>query len=335
MKRRRSRKSNRFLILTPISGTDAICFFIVQMKTKSNFLFVSGLLCLTVFFACNRHTTSTADSFQGPVEGDTVAYFPTMNSKLREDSVLRTDAYYYRINRVKREEITDEDSKEVNEYDRFGNMLRQVHYLDGEMFWKNVDVYNRFGNHTLGVHTFYDNGLPDNIYTTKSQFEPDASGLGQRIVRTDMACDDTNGDLDKDYAYTFTYKGDLVDVETRFVDGKCTEKVYHTYNASNKLQQDLIIEFTTEGPDTTICTYTYDAQGREVNWSETSHGVLLNDHRTEYNSDGRTAKYSSLNYEPYLTITFEYFYLKNGLVSHVVTTYNGKATTAKYRYSYY
>jgi hypothetical protein len=258
-----------------------------------------------------------------------------MFSQLFKDSITQSDAYYYRINRVKREEVVDDNSREVNEYDRFGHQLTQVHYLNGELFWRNVDVYNRYGNQISGVHKFYDdNETLGNTYTTTNQYEPLDHNLGQRLVHTDMRSSSASGS-ESHYEYAYSYKGGLVDIEARFFDNVCTEKVYYTYNASGKPQQYLIIEYKSTGPDTIIRTYTYDDLGRESNWAETSHGVLLSDHRTEYNAEGRVSKYSSITYEPMLSIVFEHFYLKNGLMSHVTTTYNGAPSTARYKYAYY
>lgn len=300
-------------------------------------IFLFGIVCASVCVACNRHTRITPpDPFNEIVEGDTVSFYPTMIPTLWQDSVKKNDAYYYRINKVKRVEIIDGNSRELVEIDRFGHELSEFHYIDGEIFWRNIDVYNRYGNIASGHHTFYDDATTiGNVYITKYKYEPDGWTLGQRIVRIDMERNGNDGDKDLEYAYSYTYNGRFIDVETRFKNGKCTEKVYYTYNEFGKPKEELTVEFENGGPDTTFRYYKYDSLQREVSWSEMHGGVLIEDHITEYNIDGRMSKYSSITYEPYSSYVFEYFYLKNGLLSHRIVTHADKSETERYSYSFY
>jgi hypothetical protein len=289
-------------------------------------------------FACNRHSrSSVADPFNDIVKGDTVAFYPTMIAQLRQDSIERQEAYYFRINKVKRVEITDGDSREVSEIDRFGHELTEECYIDGSLFWRNVDVYNRYGHISSDRHAFYNDGpgKEDLVFESKYKYEPDGWTLGERLVSIEMKSRDYDDDEQTDYGYYYYYAGHLLDSEVRFENKKCTEKVFYSYDEFDKPIREVTINFEEQVPDTTIRTYIYDSQRREINWSVTNHGILLSDHPTEYNTDGRMSKYSTITYDPYSSWVFEYFYLTNGLISHRVLTHGGESETERYAYAYY
>lgn len=299
-------------------------------------VFFSALVFAVLSLACNRHTTSSADAFNDPVAGDTVPFCQTMIPRLIKDSVELRDAYYYRINHVKRVEITDNNSRELLEIDRFGHELTEVHYIEEEIFWKNVDVYNRYGNLFSSRHVFYDDAATvGSVYVTQYNYEPDPWNLGQRVVKTDMKCIRKGGDTEKEYAYRYSYKGHLLTVESRFVNDKGTEMIYYSYTDFDKPKQQLIVSYEGGKPDTTIRVYKYDSLRREVNWAVMRNGELIEDHITEYNSSGRVSKYSSITYKPYSAYVFEYYYFDNGLVSRRVVTHADKTETERYRYAYY
>jgi hypothetical protein len=308
-----------------------------SMTTRTTKFLAAFISVGSIFFACNRHTTATVtDPMTGPVPGDTVAFYPTMTPQLIKDSAEKDPAYYYRINRVRRVEIVDGNSLEYEEIDRFGHQLLEKHYIDGALFWKNVDVYNRYGHLASSRHSFYNNGSEADLeFVSKYRYEPESSTGGERIVSLEMECMDWDGDMDKMYVYNYSYSGKFLNTETRFENDKCTEKVYYTYTDFGKPKEEMTIEFKDEGPDTTYRIYKYDSLQRETNWTIMHKGVLESDHVTEYNNDGRESKYTSVTYEPYSSYVFEYFYLPNGLINYRMVTHDGKSEKETYRYAYY
>jgi hypothetical protein len=308
------------------------------MKVQSGFVLVSASFFITVFFACNRHATTTAGaySFDAPVRGDTVAYYPTMNAQLLEDSVEKNEAYFYRINRVKRVEITDKNGREIKEIDRFGHLLVEENYIEGDLFWKNVDVYNRYGHVAHDKHSFYNDGHEaDLVFTSKYKYEPDGWTLGERLVSIEMESYDYADRERTVYAYVYHYNGHLVDYETRFQNSKCTEKVFITYTAFGKPEKEITVNYGKEIPDTTTCIYRYDSLRRQTSSSEMCGMVLIADRVTEYNAAGRRSKYTSTTYEPYAQWVFEYFYLANGLLEKRVVTHGSESDTEWYSYAFY
>jgi hypothetical protein len=292
--------------------------------------------CVALVFACGRHAVGGSDPFDAPVVRDTIAYSSLMDEQLRNDSIEQNEAYFLRINRVKRVEGLDSSSRTVHEFDRFGHELQEKVYVHGELLWEAEAVYNRYGHKRSGSITFY-YGARQASSATVSEYQYISTDTGRTERLKEMIA--TRYDYENEQSVTtrtrYEYRDGRVANETVFTDGRCTKQVYNAYAANGMLASVRTLYFTINDPDSSLKTFRYDAQHRVTGWALIKDGALAEDAYYEYDSLGRQSKYRVIDYAEYDEYIFGYSYLPNGLLAKSTITVNGKVTTELYRYTYY
>lgn len=271
-----------------------------------------------------------------------------MQAKFRLDSIEGNEAYYMRINRVKRMVEKGSDSKTVTEFDRYGNEITRKWYLDGKLYSYTETSYNEFGDPVIRITTYVDDdGKPETVFYTAFFYEVDSSGLSERSVK-DQSKDTYYRDgesiqVNTTTTYTYDAKGQLISVTEIGKKGYCMdgpksfkETATYTYDSAGRmLSQKTELEGGCDGKETGMENYTYDAAGREIKTVSIENGKIVDESYTEYDEMGRDKRWVSKDPDGQTTYEFIFEYTKTGLKKSCTSFYKGDKDYEEYNYDYY
>lgn len=281
-------------------------------------------------------------------QSDTSARPAKMAEKFRIDSMEQAQAYFMRINHVKRMVEKGKDSKTVSEFDRYGNEISNKWYMDGELYSSTATSYNAFGDMITRTTTYFDDdGKPETIFITNSYYKIDPTGLTELCVK-DESFDTYYRDglvikVNSVTTYTYDSKGQVTSTVETGKKGYCSEgpksfkeTIVYTYDAEGHILTEFTdMEGGCDGGESSSYTYTYDSVGRELKSVYKENGKLDYECTTEYDEQGREKRWISRGADGEVKFEFVFEYNGNGLKKSCTSIYKGDRDYESYNYDYY